>query len=367
MIHAPQGRAPVVMSSLVPPLSAVSRPDSKPDFIRGFGLDIPEEEEEEEEEEYDHRDRDRMEDDDEDDGERDEGTEEGEGTAPHSRHHSRHESRLSAALSLRSFGGLVAEGLNERFGVSESDDRNRDGRTDLKIEVRPADGTLEVPNAGHMMPRRNTLGAVVPPPGLVSSTGQPIGAPVPKGGHTPAGSGDANEGDRYADEEFEGVDEWTGSEDVYDQYESEEDNEVGLRQFLSGFLPFHVFTILLLAFWATRRISTCTSTRFHFHCHLSSFIIIPSKPDGGLFHLAFFLCTGVCKICTLTTSFSFLSSCCPSTLLAMPTSTRPNFRSTKTISSIRHLRIRVQRFLRTHIRILPTFLPIPIPILTLNH
>ncbi|THU89448.1 hypothetical protein K435DRAFT_969104 [Dendrothele bispora CBS 962.96] len=239
-IHAPQGRAPVVMSSLVvPPLSAISRPDSKPDFIRGFGLDIPEEEEEEEEE-YDHIDRDRVQDEESSGDEGDEGTDAmtEEGTAPHTRHHSRHESRLSAALSLRSFGGLVAEGLNERFGVTEEGgDRNRDGRTDLKIEVRPndskpSDGTLQVPSVGHMMPRRNTLGAVVPPPGLISSTGVPIGS-GDANRHTPTESGDANE-DGYtneevvagAEEEFDGVEDWTGSEDVYDQFESDgDDNE----------------------------------------------------------------------------------------------------------------------------------------------
>jgi hypothetical protein len=45
-IHAPQGRVPVTASSLaLPPLS---RPDSRPDFARGFGLDLPEEEEPEE-------------------------------------------------------------------------------------------------------------------------------------------------------------------------------------------------------------------------------------------------------------------------------------------------------------------------------
>ncbi|KAF5361647.1 hypothetical protein D9758_007367 [Tetrapyrgos nigripes] len=226
-IHAPQGRAPVVMSSLVvPPSSTISRPNSKPDFTRGFGLDIPEEEEEEEEE-YDHRDRDRVEaeqDEDEGDSQADEMTEEGTNvTAPHSRHHSRHESRLSAALSLRSFGGLIAEGLNERFGVNnEEGDRNRDGRTDLQIEVRPSDGMLQVPSTGHhIMGRRNTLGAPIP-------ESLPIPAPAPeKSGH--AANGSIHDGNsEKAGEAFEGVDEWTGSEDVYDhdQYESEDDNEV---------------------------------------------------------------------------------------------------------------------------------------------
>ena len=48
-IHAPQGHFPPArLSSLAPP-QGLSRPASRPDFNRGFGLDIPEEEEEEEE------------------------------------------------------------------------------------------------------------------------------------------------------------------------------------------------------------------------------------------------------------------------------------------------------------------------------
>ena len=43
-IYAPQGRAPLTVTSLAPPLSAV-RPENRPDFARGFGLDIPEEDE----------------------------------------------------------------------------------------------------------------------------------------------------------------------------------------------------------------------------------------------------------------------------------------------------------------------------------
>ena len=48
-IHAPQGRVPTSVASLAPPQVA-SRPESRPDFLRGFGVDIPEEEEPEEEE-----------------------------------------------------------------------------------------------------------------------------------------------------------------------------------------------------------------------------------------------------------------------------------------------------------------------------
>ncbi|RDB29315.1 hypothetical protein Hypma_015013 [Hypsizygus marmoreus] len=117
-IHAPQGRVPVMMSSLAPP-TAASRPDSRPDFIRGFGLDIPEEEEEEEEpvmverEDFrqhseaapqdlgvDHR-----------DGDHDSAQHEGTATASQSRFHSRHVSRLSTALSTRSAGQLDEDEL----------------------------------------------------------------------------------------------------------------------------------------------------------------------------------------------------------------------------------------------------------------
>jgi len=83
-----------------------SRPLSRPDFIRGFGLDIPEEEEPPEdadaddEEGADHgSDMDLVE------AEADVEVEtEDEGVAILNRIHSRHVSRLSAALSLRSVG-----------------------------------------------------------------------------------------------------------------------------------------------------------------------------------------------------------------------------------------------------------------------
>ncbi|KAF5382263.1 hypothetical protein D9757_008934 [Collybiopsis confluens] len=147
-IHAPQGRKPVLMSTLesngipnlAPPLSAV-RTDSRPDFARGFGLEIPEEADEEnleeeesipswgqrrdvDQEEDTHSERDGdggAEDMSLDEEERNEMESNGLLTAPQSRHHSRHGSRLSAALSLRSFGGLVADGLNERMGELQSD------------------------------------------------------------------------------------------------------------------------------------------------------------------------------------------------------------------------------------------------------
>jgi len=121
-IHAPQGRVPVAVSSLAPPLSAV-QPDSRPDFTRGFGLDIPEEDEADEELAVhqdgetspvsDDGDASREDNADDTDGEGGE-QQEGMTTASQSRLHSRHVSRLSAALSLHSVGGLVDDVLNAR-------------------------------------------------------------------------------------------------------------------------------------------------------------------------------------------------------------------------------------------------------------
>ncbi|EAU93335.2 hypothetical protein CC1G_08648 [Coprinopsis cinerea okayama7 len=115
-----------------PPLSAIPKSDNRPDFIRGFGLEIPEEEEPEEEENDASRTIDQDdgnngdteegghgEGDETQDMDIDEATSMGERTAPHSRIHSRHGSRhvshLSAALSLRSvggnFGAILAENV----------------------------------------------------------------------------------------------------------------------------------------------------------------------------------------------------------------------------------------------------------------
>ncbi|GLB36623.1 hypothetical protein LshimejAT787_0309110 [Lyophyllum shimeji] len=93
-IHASQGRLPGTMSSLAPPQT--SRPTSRPDFIRGFGLDITEEEEEETE-----------------NVEERQATHDGDetATASGSRFHSRHASKLSATLSTRSAGGLDEEDI----------------------------------------------------------------------------------------------------------------------------------------------------------------------------------------------------------------------------------------------------------------
>jgi hypothetical protein len=139
-IFAPQGRVPLSVNGLSGPSAAAME---KPDFIRGFGLDITEEEEgevEEEEEiveqevepeiqvadverELERRvlpeiiqevDEDMYEDGDENKENEEPEMEDDLLTAQQSRHHSRHASRLSAALSFRSFGGLIDEGLKER-------------------------------------------------------------------------------------------------------------------------------------------------------------------------------------------------------------------------------------------------------------
>lgn len=103
-IHAPQGRIP----AMLPPLAAgISRGSSRPDFARGFGLDIPEEEEPQE---------DIPTNEDQTAVKEEMGT-----TRPNSEghpepeklisvgpstHHSRHASKLSHTLSLRSVGGV---------------------------------------------------------------------------------------------------------------------------------------------------------------------------------------------------------------------------------------------------------------------
>ena len=112
-IHAPQGRVPTSVASLAPPQVA-SRPESRPDFLRGFGVDIPEEEEPEEEEPPVQEEV--AQDDVSEAAAADttvasaEGTEmDGMSTVAQSRIHSRHVSKLSAALSLRSVGGGLGD------------------------------------------------------------------------------------------------------------------------------------------------------------------------------------------------------------------------------------------------------------------
>lgn len=120
-IHAPQGRVPVSMPSLAAPLS-LSRPesrDSRPDFARGFGLDVTEEEDETEEE-GDGNDGFAT-----DVGNPDSDDSDGEGEGLRTARHSRHVSRLSGALSLRSVGGVVGHTLNghahERMELAPED------------------------------------------------------------------------------------------------------------------------------------------------------------------------------------------------------------------------------------------------------
>ncbi|KAF8139758.1 hypothetical protein EV363DRAFT_1497627 [Boletus edulis] len=109
-IHAPQGRVPMFITSLAPP--SISRGSSRPDFVCGFGLDIPEEEEPQEEVQHPDTDVDEKS----PDNENSLGlarvpshpATEPEGMTPvaQSRMHSRHVSRLSHALSLHSVGGI---------------------------------------------------------------------------------------------------------------------------------------------------------------------------------------------------------------------------------------------------------------------
>jgi len=103
-IHAPQGRIP----AMLPPLSAgVSRGSSRPDFARGFGLDIPEEEEPQEDVPT-NEDQTAVKEEKDITRPNSEGHPEPEkliSVGP-SAHHSRHVSRLSHTLSLRSVGGV---------------------------------------------------------------------------------------------------------------------------------------------------------------------------------------------------------------------------------------------------------------------
>ncbi|OSD05616.1 hypothetical protein PYCCODRAFT_1450275 [Trametes coccinea BRFM310] len=125
-IHAPQGRVPANIASLAPP-APQSRPESRPDFMRGFGVDIPEEEEPPEEEEEDEQQPAHDEAQDEaasesvaadtsmasaeTETETDMEVEQDDlSTVAQSRMHSRHVSKLSVALSLRSVGGMAEPG-----------------------------------------------------------------------------------------------------------------------------------------------------------------------------------------------------------------------------------------------------------------
>ena len=123
-IHAPQGRVPVTLPTILPHSAAV-RPESRPDFTVGFGLDIPEEEEPVEvisetsllrgggkfsTEDVDTSQEDNLQ---QADDLLETGDLDGLTTASQSRYHSRHVSRLSGALSLRDVGGLENNDLSE--------------------------------------------------------------------------------------------------------------------------------------------------------------------------------------------------------------------------------------------------------------
>ncbi|EJF58554.1 hypothetical protein DICSQDRAFT_149052 [Dichomitus squalens LYAD-421 SS1] len=177
IIHAPQGRVPTSVASLAPPQVA-SRPESRPDFFRGFGVEIPEEEEPDEEEAPA---PDAIADDVFEVAPADttvasaEGTElDGMSTVAQSRIHSRHVSKLSAALSLRSVGG---------------------GLADESMEL-----TEEAP-----LPVRSPAGELA----VVDLDGD-----------------EDQEGDHDVDPDQEAVGEWTGSEDLRTT-ETSDDESIG--------------------------------------------------------------------------------------------------------------------------------------------
>ena len=160
MIHAPQGRVPTNIASLAPPLP-LSRPESRPDFMRGFGVEIPEEEEPEEEDVV-------PEVAEEDLSETEmapadvtvtsgEGTEQdGVSTVAQSRIHSRHVSRLSAALSLASVGGAMDAMATEDV-IDEEDSillRSPAGEPD----VEDLDDDADVDGEGEVDPDQDAVG-----------------------------------------------------------------------------------------------------------------------------------------------------------------------------------------------------------------
>lgn len=120
-IHAPQGRVPVAASSLALPPSS-SRPDSRPDFARGFGLDVPEEDEEPEEFVVIATDASQevngmvSTDDGRADGEQGE-EQDGMTTVAHSAHHSRH---VSNAMSVGSIQGVLNAPSSDWSGLPAS-------------------------------------------------------------------------------------------------------------------------------------------------------------------------------------------------------------------------------------------------------
>lgn len=107
--------------SIVPP--SISRGSSRPDFIRGFGLDIPEEEEPQEEEPLPKTEVEQLSPDNEDGlglvRPPSQPTTEPDRMTPlaQSRLHSRHISRLSHALSLHSVGGIHDMAVSEQVDM----------------------------------------------------------------------------------------------------------------------------------------------------------------------------------------------------------------------------------------------------------
>lgn len=155
-IYAPQGRVPMTIPNFAtppPPLSAVGGNKSHIDFIRGFGLDAPQESEEESEEaraepieESEKEDEDDylgkpvqgMEGEDSSEGEEAVEYDDGRTTVPPSRLHSRHVSRLSAALSLRSVGGNFTaqfQGASAEPGEEEEEVTNGEDADDEDDEA----------------------------------------------------------------------------------------------------------------------------------------------------------------------------------------------------------------------------------------
>lgn len=143
-IHAPQGCVPHVLNLLAP--NVTSPPMSRPDFIRGFGLDIPEEEEgaaniaeEANEEKLD------------DDGDQqanqyspaqlesyspktERNVDEAD-TALQSRFHSRHASKLSTALSTQSADALGADHFLEEKDIEMKHENSDDQENNLDEDI----------------------------------------------------------------------------------------------------------------------------------------------------------------------------------------------------------------------------------------
>ena len=178
--------------SLAPP-TMPARADSRPDFVRGFGLDITEEVEEEEEEQYaeqheenlleGHEDEQAVAEashialaaDDTIDMELDVDEADAEvgsiTTAAQSRVHSRHVSRLSAALSLRSVNGNMgdseAEAEREREGDPEDDAIGEwTGSEDLRTGAETAEDEVRkfLPRCFHAFAFVLTINLITPVP-----------------------------------------------------------------------------------------------------------------------------------------------------------------------------------------------------------